>query len=286
MRALFLIPGDGVSQLRALPAVAATAEQLGAQMQVACSPGAAAVWKLLPAVEKVIPFSFTEASLADWANLLGSVREPDFQACINLAGGRQVDLMLSMSHIPTRVAAGGFSATERVSPSTDGWPDQALEAYLRPIGVSLDANAYRLGLPQAVLDGATAALPAGDGPMLLLAPTRQPADWPAGRWRELPERIRAVLPGLRCLDAGPAAADAAVAAEALLQRAGLVAASDVVLASDPLTQELALLCGVPLVALGRDAASLPPRPGIQGLAPSAGLDTLASDDVLKALGLG
>ncbi len=75
MRALFLIPGDSVSQLQALPAVAATAEQLGAQVQVACRPAAAGVWKLLPAVEKTLPISFEQASLADWANLLGLVRE-------------------------------------------------------------------------------------------------------------------------------------------------------------------------------------------------------------------
>jgi hypothetical protein len=76
-------------------------------------------------VEKLIPFDFNSSpTLADWANLLGNVREPDFQACINLASGRQVDLMLSMSHIPTRVAAGGFSATNTVAIGS-GWPARA-----------------------------------------------------------------------------------------------------------------------------------------------------------------
>ena len=81
MRALFLLPGDSSRQLQAPPAVAAVADQLGFAIQVACSPAAAPVWKLLPAVEKVIPFSFDDATLADWANLLGCVREPDFQLC-------------------------------------------------------------------------------------------------------------------------------------------------------------------------------------------------------------
>ena len=65
----------------------------------------------------------------------------------------------------------------------------------------------------------------------------------------------------------------------------LVAASDVVLASDPLTEELALLCGMPMVALGRDSDSLPRRPGVEGLTASSGLDALTPDDVLAALGL-
>jgi ADP-heptose:LPS heptosyltransferase len=279
MRALFLIPGDAVDQVQALPAVAAVAQQLKFAIQVACAPAVAGVWKLLPAVEKLIPFNFGDATLADWANLLGSVREPDFQVCINLAGGRQVDLMLSMSHIPTRLATAGFSATQKVNPPTGGWPAQALAAYLQPIGVSLDADAFRLVLPQAALAEATARLPAGDGPMLLLSPAGVPGDWPQQRWQELPGRIRTSLPGLRSLELGPA--DAAH----VLERAAMVAASDVVLASDPLSEELALLCGVPMVALGRDDDSLPQRPGVKGLTAATGLDALTPDAVLAALGL-
>ncbi len=279
MRALFLIPGDAVDQLQALPAVAAVAQQLNFAIQVACAPAVAGVWSLLPAVEKLIPFNFADASLADWANLLGSVREPDFQVSINLASGRQVDLMLSMSHIPTRIARGGFSATAKVTPPLGGWPSQALAAYLQPIGVRLEAESFRLSLAMPLLEQASASLPSGEGPMLLLAPAKVPGDWPAERWRELPDRIRTNLPALRSLEAGPA--DAAH----VMARAALVAASDVVLASDPLSEELALLCGVPMVALGRDHDSLPQRPGVKGLTAATGLDALSPDDVLAALGL-
>jgi ADP-heptose:LPS heptosyltransferase len=277
MRALFLIPGDAIRQLQALPAVAAVADQLSFAMQVACAPAVAPVWKLLPAVEKVIPFNFADANLSDWANLLGCVREPDFQACINLAGGRQVDLMLSMSHIPARIAASGFSATEKVSVPDQGWPAQALAAYLRPIGVGLDADAFRLRLPQQALEQAAAALPPGDGPMLLLAPAGVPGDWPQSRWQELPATIRTRLPALRSLSLPPAEGS-------LLERAARIATSDVVLASDPLSEELALLCGVPLVALGRSDDSLPARQGVKGLTAARGLDELSSDAVLAALG--
>ncbi|MFO7629089.1 MAG: lipopolysaccharide heptosyltransferase family protein [Prochlorococcaceae cyanobacterium] len=280
MRALFLIPGGGSTQLQAFPAVAAAAEQLGATVQVACSPEATPLWGLLPAVEKVIPFNFSEANLADWSNLLGSVRDPDFQVCLNLAGGRQVDLMLSMSHIPTRIAASGFSATERVQPG-GGWPNQALAAYLKPIGVELKADAFRLALPKAELEAAAAALPAGDGPLLLLAPRGGSGDWPASQWQELPSSIRARLPQLRSL-----AAPAASGPSQLRRRAALVASADVVLASDPLTIELALLCAVPLVALGRSQDSLPSRADLKALAPEGGLEQLGVPEVMAALGFG
>jgi len=278
MRALFLIPGDAVRQLQVMPAVAAVAQQLSAQVQVVCSAAVAPCWSLLPAVDKVIPFDFAAANLADWANLLGSVREPDFQLCINLAEGRQVDLMLSMSHIPTRVASGGFSATETVSPPQAGWPAQALEVYLKPIGVALAADEARLSLPRSEVDAAAAALPQGDGPLLLLAPSGGPEDWPAQQWQQLPGLISQRLATLRAHTLGPAGG------VSIRQRALLLAASDVVLASDPVTIELALLLGLPLVALGRPAASLPARQGVQGLAEPGELANLEQARVLTALG--
>ena len=111
MRVLFLSPGDLEAQLKRLPLAAAIGRDLKASIQVACPLAAAPLWKLLPVVEKQLPFEFEGVTLADWANLMGSVREPDFQACLNFASGWNLDLLLSLSHIPVRVARGGFSCT-------------------------------------------------------------------------------------------------------------------------------------------------------------------------------
>jgi len=277
MRVLFLVPGGVSDQLQAIPAAAQVAQELKAQIQVACSPAAAAAWSLLPAVEKVIPFAFDDGpSLADWAKLLGNVREPDFQACVNLASGRQVDLMLSMSHIPTRVAASGFSATATVTPGT-GLGAQALAPYLRQLGINLDASQFRLSLPKGALEQAAAAMPSGQGPALLLAPFGDRQDWPAEHWSALPEAIRSKLPDLRVIKAGGAN---------LLQRAAQLASCDVVLSSDPITSQLALLSGMPLVALGLDPASLPERAGVQAVGQAGALHNLSTAEVLQALGLG
>ena len=281
MRALFLIPGGSSQQLQSFAAVAAVAEQLGAQVQVACPIAATPLWSLHPAVNRAMPFAYEQATLADWANLLGTVREPDFQVCLNLAPSRQMDLMLSMSHIPTRVASDGFSTTERITPSTGGWPNQALEAFLQPIGVRLDAEAFRLPLAQADLEAAAAALPAGEGPALLLAPSGVAGDWPAEHWQALPTTIRTKLPNLRTVQALRG-----VGAAGLRQRAAQIASADVVLASDPVAIELALLLGLPLVALGREPVSLPARSGVQGLGTAAGLGQIGEAEVLAALGLG
>lgn len=185
--------------------------------------------------------------------------------------------MLSMTHIPTRIAQAGFGLTERVRPGA-GWPNQTLEAYLRPLGVSLDAEAFRLSLPRPALEQAVAALPAGDGPALLLAPAGGAGDWPEAQWRALPEQVRLKVPGLRVLhtssDGSP------------VERAAQVAAADVVLGSDPISIELAMLSGTPLVALGRSSDQLPVRRGLQGIGTPGSLDQLGVPEVLQALGLG
>jgi ADP-heptose:LPS heptosyltransferase len=277
MRALFLIPGDSSRQLQAFPAVAAVAGRLQSEIQVVCPPETVPLWRLHSGVSRAIPFNWGNATLADWANLLGTVREPDFQLCINRASGRQVDLMLAMSHIPTRLAAAGFSATELVREPEGVWPCQAWQAWLQPIGVALDADAYRLPVGQGALQEAAAALPAGDGPLLLQAPAGGPADWPAERWQELPELIRRRLTTART---------ARLAEGSWLQRAAGLASADVVLASDAASIDLAVLLGVPLVALGRPAWQLPSREGVKALGQAGQLGDLGSADVLTALGLG
>jgi ADP-heptose:LPS heptosyltransferase len=276
MRALFLLPGDSSRQLQAFPAVAAVADQLKAVVQVVCPAEAVGLWRLHPGVSRALPFSFANATLADWANLLGSVREPDFQLCINRAPSRAMDLMLSMSHIPTRVASQGFSATALVQEPAGGWPSQAWETWLRPLGLSLDAEAFRLPIPPADLQAAAAALPAGDGPLLLQAPAGGVGDWPPERWQELPALIAAQLPGLRSARAGEGSWS---------QRAARLACADVVLASDPASVELALLLGLPLVALGAAAGDLPQREGVKALGNADELSQLGSAAVLSALGL-
>ena len=107
MRVLALSPGSLEDQLDRLPALAEICQKLNASLQVACDPQQAAPWRLLPCLEKLLPFSFeANPTLADWANLLGCVREPDFQICINFAEGQQVNLMpVSYTHLtlPTSV---------------------------------------------------------------------------------------------------------------------------------------------------------------------------------------
>ena len=275
MRVLVLSPGTAQQQLERMPAIAACANELGASIQVACSPAYRSLWTFLPSVEKIIPFDFSAAlTMADWANLLGSVREPDFQVCLNFAEGRQVNLMLSMSHIPTRVAETGFASTAKAS-QAQGWSAQRFSGFLAPLGLSLDAAAFRISLPAGLMNRARERQPQGDGPLLLLQPSASAEDWPAERWKQLPLTIKDKLPGLRTIDLSDSSS--------LSERAAQIACADVVLTSCPVTSLLATFCGVPLVALGLSEDQLPERDVIRHLG-NDDLRALSEADVLEAMG--
>ncbi|MCY4360272.1 MAG: lipopolysaccharide heptosyltransferase family protein [Cyanobacteria bacterium MAG APA_bin_95] len=284
MQVLTLLPGGEEDQLQALPALATLGEQRSARLQVVCPARAASIWTLLPAVERCIPFAFGQRwSLADWTNLLGNVREPDFQVSLNLSTDWSVDLLLSLSHIPMRVASGGVSATERVKQPT-GWRGQALAAWLQPLGVHFDANAYRLPLPRRALAEARAALPQGNGPALLLGPDTVPG-WSPEDWQELVEAVNRADPSVRLLwlareGEEPAGVHRCPAATVMAE-AATVASVDVVFTAEPRLAQLAVLTGTALVAAGMaDPRRLPQRDAVKPLPP---LSRLRPKDVLQVL---
>ena len=224
----------------------------------------------------MFPFGFEASpSLADWANLLGNVREPDFQVCVNFAEGQQVNMMLSMSHIPSRIATSGFACTEQVE-TGDGFAAQRLATYLTPLGCSLDADAFRLSLPSQELEEARSSQPPGDGPMLILAPSSGEQDWPPERWLGLPKSISNRLATLRS-----STLDKSLA---MRRRAAAVACADVVLSSCAVTQRLAVYFGIPLVALGATTSDFPARGDIRCLGERSKLASLTEQEVLDALG--
>ena len=232
--------------------------ELGAQLQVACNPTEAGYWNLLPAVEKVLPFPFEAgATMADWANLLGSVREPDFQACLNFASGAALDLLISLSHIPLRVARGGFSCTNPVAETAGE------QAFLAPLGVSADPAPFKLQLPAKALEQAAAQQPTGQGPLLLLAPQGGANDWPESQWLQLEHAVASRISGGRSERLRPGKP---------LQQAAQIASADGVVSSSAVASALGHCCGVSVVDL-------------QELSGATPLSQLPLQPVSQALGL-
>ena len=259
MRVLLLSPGDRQAQLQRLPIAGQISAALNASLQVACPAAEAAVWKLLPAVEKVLPFGFDGGvTLADWANLLGSVREPDFEVCLNFASGWPINLLISLGRIPLRVARGGFSCTNPIAAEASD------SAFLQPLGLAAETSSFRLSLPAAALQTAKAQQPEGDGPLLLLAPAGTgDSDWPAARWLQLEQAVQQQLTGgrIQWLRTGSP-----------LQQAAQIASADGLVSSSAVATALGRYSGVAVIEL-------------EDLGPGTSLSALPLEPVLQALGL-
>lgn len=105
MRVLALVPGGISEQLLFF----ATLEHLNralpqAEISVVTEPSAAAAYRVSKVVKTTIPYAFAkDNSPADWANLLGIMRDREFEIVITATESWPTALLLWLSGIPTRI---------------------------------------------------------------------------------------------------------------------------------------------------------------------------------------
>ena len=105
MRILALVPGGISDQLLFFPALDDIKKAYpNAEIGVVAEPKAAAAYRVSKIVDTVVPFSFSAAkSPSDWANLLGVVRDREYEVVLSADDSWSTGLMLWLSGIPTRV---------------------------------------------------------------------------------------------------------------------------------------------------------------------------------------
>ena len=112
MRILALVPGGISDQLLFFPALDDIKRAYpNAEIGVVAEPGAAGAYRVSKIVDTVVPFAFSAAkSPSDWANLLGVVRDREYEVVLTADNSWSTGLMLWLSGIPTRVAYGNTKA--------------------------------------------------------------------------------------------------------------------------------------------------------------------------------
>ena len=105
MRVLALVPGGIERQLEFFPVLREIKRAVkAADIAVVVDPEAKEIYQLSTVVSEVVPYSFRASnSPADWANLLGIVRDREFEAVITLTESWSIGLLLWLSGIPTRI---------------------------------------------------------------------------------------------------------------------------------------------------------------------------------------
>ncbi len=111
MRILALVPGGIGDQILFFPTLDDLKKTYpDAQIDVVVEPRAKSAYRVSKSVHDTILFDFKGSnSLADFANLLGVMRDREYKIAISLGQRRAVGFLLWLSGIPTRVGYGGGS---------------------------------------------------------------------------------------------------------------------------------------------------------------------------------
>lgn len=104
-RILALVPGGIGDQILFFPTLASLRQRFPeAELEVLVEPRAAAAYEVCPSVNRVLTFPFKEQlSLGDISDLLGRIRERQYDAVLSLGRSLGVKLLLWLTGIPKRV---------------------------------------------------------------------------------------------------------------------------------------------------------------------------------------
>lgn len=104
-RILALVPGGIGDQILFFPALASLRQRFPeAELEVLVEPRAAGAYEVCPSVSRVLTFPFKEQlSLGDLSDLLGRIRERQYDAVLSLGRSLGVKLLLWLTGIPKRV---------------------------------------------------------------------------------------------------------------------------------------------------------------------------------------
>lgn len=109
MHVLALVPGGISEQLLFFPALEHIKQTFSnAEILVVVEPSAAAAYRVSKVVQATIPYSFGKNnSPADWANLLGIVRDREYEVVITPTADWATALLLWLSGTPSRLGYNG-----------------------------------------------------------------------------------------------------------------------------------------------------------------------------------
>lgn len=159
MRIIALVPGGIGDQLLFFP----TLDDLkryypDAQINVVVEPRSKGAYRVCKSVQDVIPFNFKDRnSLADWGNLVGVIRDREYDVAISLGQRWVVGLLLWLSGIPTRVGYDGAGAKFLTNPVPLKSSQYAAAMYhdlLKGVGINSPCPSLAINVPKTDIDWA------------------------------------------------------------------------------------------------------------------------------------
>ncbi len=291
MRILALIPGGISDQLLFFPALDDIKRAYpNAEIGVVVEPKATVAYRVSKIVDTVIPFTFSAAnSPSDWANLLGIVRDREYEVAITTDLSWKMGLLLWLGGVPTRITYSATDApwlyTTTVSDGEtagDRYQAQRYHDLLKAININGPMSDLAVNVPEKDVTWANALRDRLDlkSGYVLMYPGADTGhvgsefQYPLAGWKTLIADFRAKQPNMPIVLLKTSGSAAQVntlksedsqlmvaAAENLGQAAAVVAGADLVLTPDSYVMQLSTALKVFTLALfGKNspAEMLPP----------------------------
>lgn len=162
MRILALVPGGIGDQILFFPTLDHLKQTYpNSEINVVAEPRATGAYRVCKSVDKVVPYDFkARNSLADWGNLLGIIRDREFDAVLSLGQRWTVSLLLWLTGVPVRIGYADSPGANFLTNTVPLNPNQyAAEMYhdlLKGLGINKPCPELSINIPARDFDWADA----------------------------------------------------------------------------------------------------------------------------------
>jgi ADP-heptose:LPS heptosyltransferase len=213
MRILALVPGGIGDQVLFFPTLDdLRAYYPEAEIDVIVEPRAKGAYRVCKSVDKVLTFDFKDRNgMADFGNLLGIIRDREYDVALSLGRRWSVGLLLWMTGIPTRIgykaSAGSWFFTNPVPLKTEQYAAQMYHDLLQGLGINSPCPELAVSLPKQDIEWAEAEQKrleiAETGYILIHGGSSRLAQskgidkiYPVKKWQQIVEDIQQKQPNL------------------------------------------------------------------------------------------
>ena len=205
MRIVAFVPGGVDEQILFFPALDALKQSYPqAEIDVVVEPKAKAAYRVSKSVNDVLVFDYLDRnSPADWANLLGVMRDRYYTGALYAGQSWSMGLLLWLAGIPTRICydstPGKLFYTHKVPFKPNQYKADAYYDLLQGFNVSTPCPEPSLSLPKSDLDWAERErkrLSIGSGYVLIQVDSGQEEPYPIANWQEIIQSFRQRQPDM------------------------------------------------------------------------------------------
>ncbi|HBE17788.1 MAG TPA: glycosyltransferase [Cyanobacteria bacterium UBA11149] len=315
MRVLALLPGGISDQILFFPTLDdIQAQYPNGEIDVIVEPRAKGAYRVCQSVNEVLTFDYKDRNgLADFGNLLGILRDREYDAAVALGGSSSIGFLLWMSGIPLRVGyasgLGQLFLSNPVPLKAEQYTAQMYHDLLQGFGISSPCPNLSIRIPQSDIDWAHTQrqqLGATDGSYILIHGGSSPRSqakgidkiYPAQKWQKIVENITQKQPNISIVAIqGPDDAEIVAAMKEacpdikvilppdLGKLAAIIASANLILCVDSAPLQLAVAVGTYTVGLfgpTNPAKCLPQNDRCIGIqSPTSRVSDISPDEVLK-----